>query len=203
MEERKKLYFIFSQKGNVNEDFELEKTDIIKKVEIIKREKNPQYAYTLYSLSLSKNYQEINISLFLIKSNKKYVSSIDCSKPYSDIFLYKVDFKPINKNIITDINQVFLPYKEQYIIFKNNLDIKNDFLIKNLCLSSLDYIKDCELLNHNNNKKTFFDSDFFLYLFIDCLYLCTEKNDDQILNIFFKEFNNDLIYKKIIILEMI
>ena len=68
--EGKKLYFIFSQKGKGNEDFELEKSDTIKKVEIIKREKKPEYAYTLYSLSLSNNYREKTISLFLIKSKK-------------------------------------------------------------------------------------------------------------------------------------
>ena len=196
LEEGKKLYFIFSQKGKGNDDFELEKSDTIQKVEIIKREKSQEYSYTLYSLTLSNNYQEKIVSLFLIKSNKKYVSSIECSKPYSDIFLYKVDFKPFNKNIIADLNQVKLSYKEQYKIFKKNLAINNDFLIRNLCLSSLDFIKDSELLNHNNNKKIYFDSDFFLYLFIDCLYISTEKKDDKILNIFFNVFNKDLIDDK-------
>ena len=196
--EGKKLYFIFSQQGKGNEDFELEKSDTIKKVEIIKREKKPEYSYTLYSLSLSNNYRGKAISVFFIKSKKKYVSSIDCSNPYSDIFLYRVDFKPFNKSIITDLNQVFLSYKEQYLIFKKNLAINDDFLIKNLCLSSMDYIKDCKLQNHNSNrnKKIYLDSDFFLYLFIDCLYLCTEKKDDKILNLFFNEFNQDLIDEK-------
>ena len=194
--EEKKLYFILSQKGKGNEDFKLEKNDIIKQVEIIKKENKSEYTYILYSLSLSNDYRDKIISLFLIKSNKKYVSSINCAKPYSRIFLYQVDFKPFNKSQITDLNQVFLSYKEQYIIFKKNLAINNDILIKDLCLSSLDYIKDCQMLNHHNNKKIYFDSDFFLYLFIDCLYLCTEKSNDKILNLFFNEFNKDLIDEK-------
>ena len=194
----KKIYFILSEKvksEKENEVCKLEQNEKIINIEIIKQEKKLDYIYTLYSLTISDNEEIKNISLFITKSGEKYISSIENLKPYNDIFLFKVDFKQFTKNTMNNLNLMTLPYKEQYIIFKENIVSKNDTLIKNFCLSSLDYIHSISILNKKEdfNPKILFEFDFFLYLFLDCLYLNKVNKNENILNTFFIEFNIDLI----------
>ena len=189
------IFFIFSQKKDEEIDaYELEQNDNLKKIEIIKKENNSEYSYILYSLHLSNN-KDKSISLFLTKSNERYTALINCFKIYPKIFLYKIDFKPLNNNLGIDLKQFNLSYKDQFSIFKNMIVIQDNFLLKNLCLSTLDLIHNLSLINTKGEapSKIYFEFDFYLYLFINCITLNNEQKNDNIIKYFFNEFHIDLI----------
>ena len=191
----KKIYFIFSQKGENNSPIKLEENELVHNIKLIIEEKKGEYSYVLYSLDISSSSQEKNITLFLTYSNEKYFTSLEWDRAYPAIFLYKVDFKPFNKNIANNLNQFIMSYREQFIIFKKHIVSQNNELFKDLCLSTLDYIHNVSLINQNQ-KNIIFEFDFFLYLFIGCLFLYNENKDENLLNKYFNEFNNDLIDAK-------
>ena len=188
----KKIYFIFSHKGKNNLPINLDENESVKNIKIIKEENNEENSYILYTLTISSNSQEKNISLFLTFSGEKYFTSFEWLKPYSPIFVYKVEFKPFNKNIVNNLNQITLSYRKQFTIFRLYIDSQNNELFKDLCLSSIDFIHNSSLINQKQ-KNIVFEFDFYLYLFIGCLFISLENNDENILTKYFNEFNNDLI----------
>ena len=194
----KKIYFIFAQKDDRNEPYKLEENENIKNIKILKEEKKFAYSYLLYSITISSIYQEKNVSLFLNQSGERHIASVECYKPYPDIFLYKVDFKPFNKNINKNLNQIIVPYKEQFIIFQNTIVKENNDLLNYLILSSLDFIHNSSLINIKEDLagKISFEFDYYLYLFINCLFLDKVYGGEKLLKIFFDEFNVDLINAK-------
>jgi hypothetical protein len=192
----KTIYFIYAQRSEENDLGSLEINEKLKDIYIIKKDRIEEYNYILYSLILSNNIQENMISLFLTKSGEKYITSIDCLKTYPEKFIYKVDFKPFNKNIMNNLKQVTLPFKEQFIIFKTVIVMQNNNLLKSLCLSTLDCIHSIALINQKEDvgTKINFEFDLYLYLFANCLTLVNKgDNEIQILKSFFNEFNKDLI----------
>ena len=190
----KQIYFIFCQKGGANDFYKLEENENVKNIKILKQDNYSQNPYLLYSVTISTVNQEKNVTLFLTKSEEKYISTIKSFKDYSEIFLYKVDFKPFNENI-NNLNQVILPYKDQFIIFRKDIVGKNNDLLKYLILSSLDFIQNCSLINLKVDlpSQIKFEFDYFLYLFISSLFLHNNNQDENILDLFLKEFNTDLI----------
>ena len=190
----KTIYFIFCQKGGANDIYKLEENENVKNIKILKQDNYLQNPYLLYSFAISSMNKEKNVTLFLTKSEEKYIATLKSFKEYSEIFLYKVDFKPFNENI-NNMNQIILPYKEQFIIFKKNIVGKNNDLLKYLILSSLDFIQNCSLINPKEDlaSQIKFEFDYFLYLFISSLFLNNYNPDENILNSFLKEFNTDLI----------
>ena len=194
----KKIYFIFAQKDDKNEPYKLEENENIKNIKILKEEKKFAYSYLLYSITISSIYQEKNVSLFLNQSGERHIASVECYKPYPDIFLYKVDFKPFNKNINKNLNQIIVPYKEQFIIFQNTIVKENNDLLNYLIQSSLDFIHNSSLINLKEDLagKISFEFDYYLYLFINCLFLDKVYGGEKLLKIFFDEFNVDLINAK-------
>ena len=188
----KNIYFIFSQKSEGSEIFKLEENENIKNVKIIKHIRNSQYSYLLYSFKIS---NIANITLFLTNYEEKYIGSIKCLKIYTDNFIYQIDFKPFNQNLNNNLNQIVLPYKEQFIIFKKNIVNENNDLFKYLVLSSLDFILTSSLNNAKEDlvSKLTFEFDYFLYLFISSFFLNDKYPNEKLLNIFLEDFNLDLI----------
>ena len=154
--------------------------------------KSTKYSYSLYSVKISNIG---NISLLFTNYEEKYVASMKCFKIYSDNFIYIVDFKPFNQNSNKNIEQVTLPYKEQFIIFKKNIVDENIDLFKYLILSSLDFVLSSSLNNSKEDlvSKLNFEFDYFLYLFISSFFLNDIFPNEKLLNLFLKYFDLDLI----------
>ena len=189
---KKRIYFIFSQEGTDNIPYHLEKNKIIDNIQILNQEITANYSYTLYSISINCNINIKSFSLLLNSQNENFMAQIDCNKVYPEIFIYKIEFKPMEKNNLININQINLPVSEQFYIFKSNLNNNNS--IKYLLLNSFDFI----LIS---NKKIKFEFYFFLFLFGNSLYLNMENSEDKMLYTFFTFFAPDLIdednsYKK-------
>ena len=191
----KNIFFIYSQLIEEKGVHELEKNVNIENIEAIKKWEDNEFEYTLYSLALSNNKKEKTISLFLQKSGETYFSTINCFKIYPKIFLYKVEFKPFNVKTLLPSKPFILPYKEQFFIFIKNIVIQDNFLLKNLCLSTLDLIHNISSNNikEDASSKNLFDFDFYLYLFLNCLHLLYNNKNQNIVKYFFNEFNIDLI----------
>ena len=181
----RRIYFIFSQGTSENNSYQLEKNEIINKIEILKQEKTANYSYTLYSISFYGNNNQKVLSILLKIQNEYFTAQLDCNKIYPEIFIYKIDFKPIDKNTTINLNQITLPMSEQFIIFKNHfLNDKN--LIKYLLLNSFYYVA-------TSNKKIKFEFYFFLFLFSNALGLSMENSDEKMISTFFNFFDVNLI----------
>ena len=154
---KKRIYFIFSQSLAENIPYQLEKTELIDDIEILNQGKAENYSYSLYSISLNNDLNLKSISLLLNTQNEFFLARIDCDKVYPEIFIYKIEFKPMNKNSTIYLNQIILPVSEQFYIFKSQF-INNNNSIKYLLLNSFDFIA-------ISNKKIKFEFYFFLFLF--------------------------------------
>ena len=192
LEINKNIYFIFSQKGKESKIFNIEENENVKNVKIVKQIKSPNYSYSLYSMKISNTG---NILLLFTNYEEKYIASMKFFKAYSDNFIYKIDFKPFNESLNNNIDQITLPYKEQFIIFKKNIVNENIDLFKYLLLSSLGFLLTSSLNNSKEDlvSKLNFEFDYFLYLFISSLFLNDLYPNENLLNLFFKYFNVDLI----------
>ena len=190
---KKRIYFIFSQKGGDNIPYQIEKNEIIDKIEILKQGKNQNYIYTLYSISLNNIPYSKSFSILLCSENQFFIAQIECNKIYPAIFMYKIEFKSMDKNSSIDINQIQLPISEQFCIFKSYFKNDNE-ITKYLLLNSFDSIASA-----NKDKK--FEFYFFLFLFGNALNLYIQYKDETLLSTFFNFFQLDLIdvknsYKK-------
>lgn len=184
----KNIYFIFGQKGEENQTFNLEENENVKNIKLIKEEKGIKYSYKLFSLSVSIINQEPNVSLFLTNSEDKYLSTIKCFHSYSHIFLFKVNFKPFSQIINDNLNQMTLPYKDQFIVFKRYIIGKNNDLFRYLIFSSLDFIQNSSLINFKEDLESqiHFEFDYFLYLFISCLFINKNNPKETLIYLFSK-----------------
>ena len=184
----KKIYFIFSQKGSENIPYQLEKNEIIKDISKLESVHLANYNYTIYSITFYNNPNINSFSLLLLIQNEFFIAQIECNKIYPEIFLYEVEFKPMNENTTINLNQIILPYSEQFALFKKHIT-NNENLLKYLILNSFDFI----IASNNKIKFEFY---FFLYLFGNSLYLNIETSDKTLLSTFFDTFNTDLIEVK-------
>ena len=195
MEENKnkRIYFIFSQGITENIPYQLEKTELIDKIEILNQGKNENYSYSLYSILLNNNQNIKSISILLSAQNEFFLARIDCDRIYPEIFIYKIEFKSMDKNSAINLNQINLPLSEQFYIFKSQFSNNNNS-IKYLLLNSFDFIA-------ISNKKIKFEFYFFLFLFGNSLNLNMENSENKMLSTFFNLFELDSIdvknsYKK-------
>ena len=116
----KKIYFIFSQKGSENIPYQLEKNEIIKDISKLESVHLANYNYTIYSITFYNNPNINSFSLLLLIQNEFFIAQIECNKIYPEIFLYEVEFKPMNENTTRNLNQIILPYSEQFALFKKH-----------------------------------------------------------------------------------
>ena len=178
MEEKskKKIYFIFSQKAGEIIDYEIEKNEIIDEIKILKQDNTSDYIYKLYSISLNNIPISKSFSILLFAEGQYFIAQIECNKIYQEIFMYKIEFKSMDKNSSVDINQI------------------QDNITKYLLLNSFDIIASA-------NKEKKFDFYFFLFLFGNVLYFYYKNIDKDLLATFFNFFQLDFIdvknsYKK-------
>ena len=154
MEEDLKIYFIYSQKGEKSNIIKIELNEQIKKIEKISEGRTSKYLYILYCITISNNKDGKNIILELIDNNGVYYTS---KFKNSDKFQFKIIFESEDEAEYS-LNQVILPQNEQYFIFRNSLKNENNFLFD--LFSSL-------LNSINLDKKTTFDFNFMLFIFLE------------------------------------
>ena len=196
MEGELKIYFIYSQKGEKSNIIKIELNEQIKKIEKISEGRTSKYLYILYCITISNNKDGKNIILELIDQNGIYYTS---KIKNLDKFQFKIIFESEDEAEYS-LNQVFLSQNEQYDIFRNSLKNENNFLF-DLFSSLLNSIK--------LDKKTIFDFNFMLFLFLEIYkeYKNTSREDLKcLIKKYFESFdmkilNNSKIEKHLDIKE--
>ena len=136
-----KFYFIYSQKGKKSNISILETNDQIKKIDIIAsgiQSGKIDYLYQLYCLNISNIQEDKPITLSLISiQGELYTAKIYLHN--KELFKYKIIFEPYYNKNENSLNQIVLPFHEQFEIFKKHLKIDNE-LLYNLYSSQLNVI---------------------------------------------------------------
>lgn len=159
----------------------IETNNIVKEVKQIKEEQYNNYISILYKIMIPYNYKGKPFALTLIdkKGNLyfKYVYS-------TEKFNYEMIFEPFYKDEPISLNQQILSYKEQFLIFKKNIEnLKDDDIELNDLL--LDSIK---ILNKGKIQKN--DYTFLYFLFIEIIKEYKNNQNDLVKNTIKKFLKN-------------
>ena len=194
--EIKKVYFIYAQKGEKNNIKEIETNDKVKIVKEISKENLGNSIQNIYYLQILKNPEENKININLIDNQgEMYISNIvfepnefieEEEEENIDIeekIIFKLKFKPFN-NIEEKLDQIILPYNEQFEIFENKFQ-DNDKLMFSLYLNTIS-----QVFLHPNEKIDFIFN-FFLNVYEK---INSDKKQEfkTILKYFFKNMKNIL-----------
>ena len=191
---KKVIYFIFSQKGNKNTIEKIEKNATVKNIKKIKEIKEEKIINIIYCLILSNDYKGIPFSLTLVDNLGDYYISYIFLKD-NEKFKYNLVFEPVYTDKNNNLNQVILPYKKQFDIFKNNLTGINDFSF--LLLTAIG--------NTTQYVAYKFDHKFLLFLFLEIYNMNIIKdidddgekiNNNEIMRNFFEKINFDKFFEQ-------
>ena len=120
MENAHNINFIYCQEGNINKIASIEKNKIVTQIEKKEEKHMNQRIYAIYNLEISEGYIEKPFTLIMIDTSLNgYYKEI-----YPGKFQYDTLFTSLQKRETDSLNQIPLPFIEQYNIFKNY--IKND-----------------------------------------------------------------------------
>jgi hypothetical protein len=120
MENAYYINFIYCQEGNINKIASIEKNKIVTQIEKKEEKHMNQRIYAIYNLEISEGYAEKPFTLIMIDTSLNgYYKEI-----YPGKFQYDTLFTSLQKRETDSLNQIPLPFIEQYNIFKNY--IKND-----------------------------------------------------------------------------
>ena len=165
--EIKKVFFIYTQKGDKNNIFKIERSNKVKEVKELSKDIYGDYIQVLYFLEITKYEGEnkINISL-LDNQGEIYISSIpfdsaellgEDNLDIQENIIYKMKFKPYNNNEQHNLEQFILPYDKQYAIFESTFKDNNKIML------SL-YLNTITQVFLDSNEKFEFILEFFLNL---------------------------------------
>ena len=128
--ETKTVYFIYAQNGVKNN---IAKVNLINKIKDAKEISKEIFGNTiriLYAIKISKNKNENKISISL-KDNQgdTYISNIPLNLleqleeeegdiEINNIILFKLRFAPLNNDQIDKLDQIILPYDQQFTILE-------------------------------------------------------------------------------------
>ena len=193
-QDSKKIFFIYSQNGYMNEINEIKKNQYLKETRLLKEIQNASELNAIYCLILEENYDKQPITLEFEVGDEICSTDIKVNDLLSEIFLFKIDLK--NRK---DLKKENLLLKEKFKMF---LDLKDsgleigfseDFL-KNLCLSSIKFIAS----THDK-----YNLDFLFYVFIYSYCLQKVNSEENLIKQLFEAFtiknidaNNDIKYKR-------
>ena len=122
--EPNKFYFIYCQNGNESKVAKIEENNSEKNIKEIKTEKKDNYIYTIYCITLPNNFKGNELAITLIdKSAKLYYKTIFIRE--KEKFKFGVLFESYHNQEIDPLNQKKLSYKEQFIIFQDNIVINH------------------------------------------------------------------------------
>ena len=184
-----KIYFIYSQEGSKLNVEQLKLNEEIIKIEQISSGKVLNYLYILYCLTISNKKKVKSTTLALVDNQGKlYTSKISLNK--DEPFQYNVNFESSDYNDEQHIslNQVKLPYKEQFTIFKNSLKNYNN-IFYSLYLSRVNSILE------EMNCKVDYESLLIFILDLFAEYEQYNELKDIIKNLFEKMNLKNIIYK--------
>ena len=183
------IFFIFAQKGQKNNISKIEAQEQKIIVEQITNGINSGYVYTLFKIKIINDIKEKEekIITLTIEDNQGelYVSNIDLNNP--EPLQYQVIFNSyLNENGDNSLNQIILPFEDQFNIFKNNL--KND---KNMVY----YLYSSKLTSLLNDKAKA-DFETFLDFFIEIYQIYnTNQQLKEIIIKFFEKIDLKVITK--------
>ena len=164
--EIKIVYFIYSQKGKHSNISKIDTNDKIKNVKEISKKDWNDSIIILYRIEVLKNEKENKIDIFILSKNGEvyvshilfnYLESLDEENfDMKDNIIFKLKFNNYN-NEGNNLNQVILPYNEQFELFSETFK-DNDEIMINLYLSTISQIF------LNSNEKFDFILKFFLII---------------------------------------
>ena len=146
MEDKKKIYFIYSNAGDENNIKKFELNQYIKKVKEIEKKIENGNIQILYCVEISTNNKEEEVKLFLEDNNgKKYFSNVPLNTlkllgkenvDTDDIVNFELKFQNKEEN---NLYQIILSPVQQFYMFENNFKNKDENLINCVqeCLSKV------------------------------------------------------------------
>ena len=179
------ILFIYSQNQNKQELTKLTKKAYIGEMKCLKEYYIEDKTHYIFSLILKSNYDKESIELEFEKDGILYSSKIEINNKYSEIFLFKIDFNPKEKEN-NQLSKFTMDYLEQFNIFlklkeeEKNLDFNfSGEYLRNLCLSAINFI--------SKTDKDLLSLDFLFNIFINSyLIQIKEKNSQEnIIKLFF------------------
>ena len=141
----KKIYFLYSQKGQNNNIQNFELNDKINNVQDISKDVLDDTTQVIYCIEIS-NYEqedEINISLINIQGIK-YICNIPLEnlKVFPDLneaIIFNLLFEPFDELNANYLDQILLPYKDQFDCFEKKIK-DNEQLMISLFFSTINEI---------------------------------------------------------------
>jgi len=171
--ETKTVYFIYAQNGVKNN---IAKVNLINKIKDAKEISKEIFGNTiriLYAIKISKNKNENKISISL-KDNQgdTYISNIPLNLleqleeeegdiEINNIILFKLRFVPLNNDQIDKLDQIILPYDQQFTILENQF---KEFKNNNEIMISL-YLNVISQIFLKSKQKYDFILQFFLKIY--------------------------------------
>ena len=193
------ILFIYSQKHyrqelNINK---IKENKYIVQTNCLKEYNIGSKTHYIFSLILKDNYDKEKIELEFEKDDSIYSSKIELKDIYTEMFLFKIDFSPRDKEA-NELSKFTLEYSEQFQFFlklkeEKKLDVDIDFsadYLKNLCLSAIHFISSAD-----KDSLTF---DFLFNIFINSYLIQKEEKDSEenLVRLFFDSFNIESINSK-------
>ena len=192
-DEKKKLYFIYSQNGEKTNIGELEKTENIEEIQELHTEKKESVLYIIYSLTLKSGFKDSSLIIPLIDiKGDSYNAKIDNIRSQPENFIFVINFN--SKSSKNNLAQLTIPINEQFSIFS-----KLDNYTKNLsakyktylCFNVFDVISGKIKDAINENQKC--PPEELINIFIKSYFIQKENPDDKIMEEFFSLLNPKLI----------
>ena len=185
-----KFYFIYCQNGNESKVAKIEENNSEKNIKEIKTEKKDNYIYTIYCITLPNNFKGNELAITLIdKSAKLYYKTIFIRE--KEKFKFGMLFESYHNKEIDPLNQKKLSYKEQFIIFQDNIK-KENYLndLNDLFLNSINEISQFKSKEINYEFLLFLFTKIFNYIQRDEFFKKTIKKYFEDLN--FKILENEI-----------
>ena len=194
MEGRKKVYFIYTQKGEKNNIKTFDINERIRKVKDIEKNIGNDYIQILYCVDISKKDNENHVKISLIDNEGDYYYSIISFNAYElfgekevdtdEYIIFDLKFLDMHNSEKNKLGQFILSYNEQFSVFERKFKNNKDSLL-NLYSGSIP-----QILLKTNQK-----FDLVMHIFFE---LFNEKyNEEQrlkeILNYFFQNIDKILL----------
>ena len=139
MEGRKKVYFIYTQKGEKNNIKTFDINERIRKVKDIEKNIGNDYIQILYCVDISKKDNENHVKISLIDNEGDYYYSIISFNAYElfgekevdtdEYIIFDLKFLDMHNSEKNKLGQFILSYNEQFSVFERKFKNNKDSLL--------------------------------------------------------------------------